>query len=169
MTTLSARVRVDAPREVVWDALADFGGAWKYNPSVTSSRSLTAANRGVGAERHCDLTVAGATVQERILEWDDAGSYALEIYDGDKLPPIKNIIARLSVSEENGQTIAEGTMSYDTKFGPIGRAMDRFVISKQFGSAWQGIFAGLKHHAETGEIVEKGVRLPFDEVGRVAA
>ena len=169
MTTLSAKVRIDAPRDVVWDALADFGGTWKYNPNVTTSRSLSEANSGVGAERHCDLTFAGATVQERILEWDDGEGYALEIYDGDKLPPIKNIIARLSVSEENGHTVAEGTMSYDTKFGPIGWIMDRLMVRTQFGRAWQGIFAGLKHHAETGDLVEKGVRLPFDEVVRAAA
>lgn len=169
MTTLSAKVRIDAPRDVVWNALADFGGTWKYNPNVTASRSLTEANQGVGAERHCDLTFAGASVRERILEWDDAGGYALEIYDGDKLPPIKNIIARLSVSEENGHTVAEGTMSYDPKFGPIGWVMDRLMVRKQFGRAWQGIFAGLKHHAETGEVVEKGVRLPFDQVARAAA
>lgn len=169
MTTLSARVRIDAPRDVVWNALADFGGTWKYNPNVITSRSLTDANSGVGAERHCDLTLAGATVRERILEWDDAGSYTLEIYEGDKLPPIKSIVARLSLSEENGQTIAEGTMSYDTKFGPIGWLTDRMIVRKQFGRAWQGIFAGLKHHAETGEIAERGVRLPYDDVVRVAA
>lgn len=169
MTTLSAQVHIDAPRDVVWDALSDFGGTWKYNPNVLTSRSLTDANSGIGAERHCDLTFAGANVQERILEWDDAGSYALEIYAGDKLPPIKNIIARLSVSERDGKTVAEGTMSYDTKFGAIGWVLDRVMIRKQFGRAWQGIFAGLKHHAETGDLVEKGVRLPFDEVTRVAA
>ena len=169
MTTLSAKVDIDAPRDVVWDALADFGGTWKYNPSVITSRSLTEANRGVGAERFCDLTLSGANVKERILEWDDAGSYSLEIYDGDRLPPVKNIVARISVSEEDGHTIAQGTMSYDTKFGPIGSLMDRILIRKQFAKSWQGIFAGLKHHTETGEVVGKGVRLPLDEVTRVAA
>lgn len=169
MTTLSAQVRIDAPKDVVWDALADFGATWKYNPNVITSRSLTEAAGGVGAERHCDLTFSGATVQERILEWDEAGSYVVEIYDGDKLPPIKNIIAHLSVSEEDGYTIAEGTMTYDTKFGPVGWVMDRLMVRNRFGRAWQGIFAGLKHHSETGEVVEKGVRLPFDEVARVAA
>ncbi len=169
MTSLTARVQIDAPRDVVWDALADFGGTWKYNPNVTTSRSLTEANHGVGAERHCDLTFAGASVEERIVEWDDAGSYAVELFGGEKMPPMKNIIARLSVTEQDGHTIAEGTMTYDTKFGPIGWVMDRLMISRRFGRAWQGIFAGLKHHAETGEIVEKGVRLPFDDVIRVAA
>lgn len=169
MTTLTANVRIDAPRDVVWNALADFGGTWKYNPNVITSRSLTEATQGVGAERHCDLTLAGATVQERILEWDDDGSYALEIYDGDKLPPIENIIARLSVSEQDGYTIAEGTMSYDTKYGPVGWLMDRLVVRRQFGRAWHGIFAGLKHYAETGQIVEKGVHIPFDQVSPLAA
>ena len=164
MTKLSANVRIDAPKDKVWAAMADFGGIWRFNPSVVKSYSLTEANHGVGAERRCELTFAGASVEERIVEWSDAGSMAVEIFGGEKMPPIKNVIGRLEVRQDGDGSVASGTMTYDTKYGPIGWAMDKVMISKQFGKAFTGIFAGLKHHIETGEAVERGTKLAYEVV-----
>lgn len=164
MTEISASIRIDAPKDEVWAVMADFGGIWQFNPSVNKSYSLTEANHGVGAERRCELTLAGASVDERIVEWSDAGSMAVEIYAGKKMPPIKNVIGRLEVREDGAGSVASGTMTYDTKFGPIGWAMDKLIVSKQFEKAFTGIFAGLKHHVETGEAVERGVKLPYELV-----
>lgn len=169
MTTHTAEIQIQASKETVWTALADFGGVWKYNPAVNSSRSLTAANEGVGAERHCDLAFAGAAVDERIVEWDDNGSYVVEIYDGKKLPPIKNVLARLTVKESGGSSIVTAKMDYETKLGPIGSVMDRFMISPKFGKAFSGMLVGLKHHIETGSNVEMSTKLDYDAVRYVAA
>ncbi len=165
MTTLTAQVTVDASADKVWPALADFGGIWRFNPSVAASRSLTEANGGVGAERHCDLTFAGASVEERIVEWNDGSDYAIEIFDGEKMPPIKNVIARLGVrANAAGNTVVSGTMTYDTRLGAVGSLMDRAVISRKFGKAFDGIFAGLKHHIETGEVVDTETDLNYAPV-----
>ena len=53
------RVRIDESKELVWDALADFGGVSKWAPTITSSRSLTEANGGVGAKRTCEHVKMG--------------------------------------------------------------------------------------------------------------
>lgn len=162
MTVHTAEIRIDAPKEAVWEHLADFGGVWKFSPTVTKSHSTTEANQGVGAQRHCELSFAGASVDERVIEWSDS-SYAIEIFDGEKMPPIKNIIARLSVTEDGAGSIVSGIMTYDPK-GPFGWVMDRLVVRKKFGRAWAGIFAGLKFHIETGQIVERGLNLPYQQV-----
>lgn len=169
MTTHHAEIRIDAPIDRVWDSLADFAGVWQYNPSVKTSYSLNGSDTGLGAERRCELTLAGAVVDERIVEWDEGEGYTVEILGGKKLPPIRNVRARLDVRSEGDVSIASGTMSYDPRFGPFGRAMDRFMIRKQFGKAWTGIFAGLKYHAETGEVVAKGVKLDLSPVDYAVA
>ena len=164
MTTHKVEVQIDAPKDVVWAALADFGAVWKYNPAVESSRSLTDKNRGVGAERRCELTFSGAAVEERIVDWNPAGHYAVEIFDGDRLPPIKNAVARLGVRRHGDGSVVTGALSYDTKFGPVGSLMNRLVISKKFGGAFSGLFAGFKHHIETGETVGTDTELAYDAV-----
>lgn len=164
MTTHTKEIRINAPKDAVWASLADFSGVWKYNPSVASSRSLSVADRGVGAERRCELTFGGAAVEERIVEWSETGHYAVEIFDGDRMPPIKNVTGRLAVREDGDGSIVSGAMSYETKLGPIGTLMDRLIISKKFGGAWSGMLAGLKHHVETGETVGEDTKLPYDAV-----
>lgn len=168
MTAISAQTRIDASVAEVWNAMADFGGVWRYSPGVTKSHSLTESNSGVGAERHCDLTFAGASVDERIVEWVDNDHYAIEIFEGEKMPPIKNMRAVLSVRKDGDETIASGTMSYEPK-GLVGAVMDRVMIRRNFSKAWTGIFAGLKHHIETGQLVEGGSGLPYEDVELISA
>ena len=169
MTTHKAEVRINAPKEEVWQTLADFAGVWKYNPSVEASHSLTADDRGVGAERRCELTFGGAAVEERIIEWNPAGHYVIEIFDGDRMPPITRTVARLGVRADGDGSIVSGAMSYETKFGPVGALMNRFVIRKKFGDAFTGMFAGLKHHIETGETVAEDTELAYDAVQYAAS
>ncbi|MGI9658143.1 MAG: SRPBCC family protein [Gaiellaceae bacterium] len=164
MTTHKAEVRIDAPKEAVWEALADFSGVWKYNPSVESSHSLTTRDRGVGAERRCELTFGGAAVEERIVDWNPAGHYTVEIFGGDRMPPIRRTKARLGVRADGDGSIVTGAMTYETKLGPIGALMNRLVIRKKFGGAFSGMFAGLKHHVETGETVGEDTKLAYDAV-----
>ena len=76
---------------------------------------------------------------------------------------------RAAMVDFGGITVAPGTLRYDTKFGPIGRIMDRLVISKQFGKAWSGNLAGLKYNVESGQTVGKGITLDSWGVGHVAA
>jgi hypothetical protein len=93
----------------------------------------------------------------------------VEIFDGEKLPPIDNIKVRIEVAGDAESSIITASLSYDTKYGPIGWLMDKLVVSKKFGGAFAGIFAGLKHHAETGEHVDRDTALPYDQVNYLAA
>jgi carbon monoxide dehydrogenase subunit G len=168
MTTITREVWVDAPKDKVWTALADFGNISIFNPTVPNSYLTSEQTDGVGTTRHCDLNVAGASVEERIVQWQDGKMMQIEIYAGKKTPPFKTALASISVKEEKGGTRVRGTFDYKMNYGPIGALMDAALIKSQFGKAWGGIFAGLKHYIETGEQVDSPKGLDFTPVAAVA-
>ena len=160
MTTVSYKIHIDAPVEKVWNILADFGGIYKWNPGVSHSHSTSSNNEGFGASRHCDLKPSGS-IEERILEWHEGESYTLEIYDGKGAPPFKQAVAKLAVKPEGSGAIATMTIEYSLKFGPVGALMNLVMVKPFTHKATRGVLAGLKHHAETGELVDSGRGLQF--------
>ena len=169
MTTIAREIWIDAPKNEVWAALADFGNIYRFNPAVPVSYLTGDKTSGPGAERHCDLNMQGASLDERIVGWQEGEKMVIEIYGGEKLPPWKKATAHFSVRELKGGTLARAEFEYGMKFGPIGALMDRFMIRPQFGKAFGGILAGLKHYLETGEEVSGAKGLPFDQVIAVPA
>ncbi len=160
MSRLSYQTNVDAPLQKVWKILADFGGIYKYNPGVSSSHSTSSNNGGVGASRHCDLIPAGS-IEERIIEWNEGQSYSLEIYDGKGVPPFKKSVATLAITPNGSGTVVTATLDYSLKYGPLGALMEALVVKRFLQRGFQGLLAGLKHYAETGEEVQSAKGLPF--------
>lgn len=158
MHTETRSVYIDASPADVWNVVADFGGVGKYNPNVATAFSTSDANGGVGATRHCDLTFSGASVEERIEEWNEGTSMRVRIVDGKRVPPFAEALADISVAADGSGTRVSMSLSYSMKYGPIGVLMDRLVIRRQYAKAVTLILAGLKHHVETGEEVS-GVRV----------
>jgi carbon monoxide dehydrogenase subunit G len=157
MATKTHSIRIDAPKQRVWDVLADFGGTYRYNPNVVTSFSTSEANSGLRAARHCDLTFGGASINELIVGWDEGNSYDIEIVDGKRIPPFKKALATFEVAEDGDGTLVTMTLRHSMKYGPIGSLMNRLVVDSQNTKALNLILAGLKHYIETGEEVAKGV------------
>jgi carbon monoxide dehydrogenase subunit G len=168
MTRLTREVRINAPKEKVWEILADFGGISKFNPNVSTSYCTSEANSGVGATRHCDLSFKGASLEERIVEWREGHSYTIEIYQGKNTPPFKTARASISVRKDGNASIVTGTFDYSLKYGLLGVLMDKLMVQPQFSRAWSHLFAGLKYYAETGEPVEAHTPVNLTEVVAVA-
>lgn len=151
MAIVKETIRIDAPKDKVWDILADFGGIINYNPSISNSYSTSEANSGLGATRHCDVLPMGS-VEERIIEWNEGSDYLVDIYEfNGPMPPIKSAQARLSVEADGNQTIATMEMEYHMKLGVIGVAMDNLMLKSQYQKVVTGILQGLKYHTETGK------------------
>jgi uncharacterized protein YndB with AHSA1/START domain len=53
MTTVSATIRIDAPRERVWEIVADLGTVATFHPYVTHSYYSSEAKAGPGARAGC--------------------------------------------------------------------------------------------------------------------
>lgn len=59
MAQVNATIRIDAPREKVWDAVSDIGLVHQFHPGVEASCSTTEVHGGIGAGRRCDLYGGG--------------------------------------------------------------------------------------------------------------
>ena len=168
MSHIQRQIRINAPKTHVWEALADFGGVYKYSPGVIESKSTTEANEGVGAARVCQLAPMGA-VEERILTWREGESYSLEIFDGKKVPPFKHAIATISLQSTGpNDTLVNIDFDYALKYGPIGAVMNLMMVRTFLDKGFAGLLAGLKHYAETGETVDGSTKLNFSAVATPA-
>lgn len=147
MTHISHEIRIEAAKENVWAAIADLGGIEKFHPGVKKSYYLSEQREGVGASRRCELKPFGA-VDEKAVEWKNGESITLEIYGGEKVPPFKSAIGVMSVEDVGDATIARLALEYRLKFGPLGRAMDRLLVRRQFEKVVPAILVGLKRHVE---------------------
>jgi len=169
MSNIIREIWIDASKNEVWAVLADFGNIYRYSPTVLQSYSSNDKPRGLGAERHVEMSFEGTSGNERIVEWHEGQKMVLELYNGQNMPPWKNAVAEFSVREHNGGTMVQAAFNYDMKFGPIGALMDRFMIQPQFGETFGSQLAGLKHHVETGEEVTVLEGLPMDQLVAVAS
>ncbi len=147
MTRISDSVKIDAPKEDVWAAIADLGDIQQFHPGVKKSYYTTEQREGVGASRRCELKPFGA-VDERAIEWKDGESITLEIYDGEKTPPFKTAIAVMSVEGNGDGSVARLVIEYELKYGPLGALMDRVMVRRQFSKIVPAVLRGLKRHME---------------------
>jgi len=172
VTKITREVHINAPKEKVWEILTDFGNVSLYSPGVLKSYLTSDQQRGVGTTRHCDLATLGliknATLEERIIAWDEGESLEIEIYGGTKTPPFKKAVGAYSLREDNGGTLVSFTVEYSLKFGPVGYLMDKLMFATQSGKAFTSTLASLKHYAEADQPVEGAGGQNFESVADLA-
>ena len=168
---LNGEVLIEASKERVWEALADFGNTYVWSPAVVHSHSTSDAPNGIGATRHCDLTISKASIEERIVDWVENERIRVEIFDGRRTPPFKEAWGQFTLEEvpDGGGTLTRLQLHYELKGGILGGVIDRVMVRRQYGNGLKLALAGLKHHVETGKSVEKGTRVAVDEVTLVIA
>lgn len=154
MGTFTKQTRIDAPKEKVWDVLADLGSIEKWNPGVTSSHSTSTEPGGEGATRHCDIAGPGgktAQLEERALDWREGEGFKIDVYESSL--PLESNVVTFALEQSGTGTLVRISPDYRLKFGPIGSLMDTLMVRRQFEKGVEGMLAGLKHHVETGEDV----------------
>ena len=168
MGTFNYEIEIERPAAEVWATVSDFGRPSRYSPAVSNSYltgngAESAAGQSeieVGTTRHCDLTVSGASIEERVVELRDGERLAIEIYDGAKAPPFKSARAVLAVEElSDERSKLRASLDYRLRFGPLGAAMDRAIVGRRFGPAFGASLAGIKHHVETGVDIDEATDL----------
>ncbi len=165
--TISYQVHIDAPQEKVWAAIADFGNVANLSPGIKKSYLTSEVTGGVGATRHCDLALYGATVDERIVEWDEGEGFRIDIYESTRLPIIKTSGGSLQVREHEGGTLLTGSLHTSLKYGFVGDLLYPVVLRKQLTKEWKIFLAGTKMHIETGDLIDRETRVPVDAVSAV--
>lgn len=164
MTTIRRKIEINASKENVWQAIAKFGDICHASPAVLKSYISSEKKEGVGATRHCDFAMMGATAEEKILEWNEGESLKIGVYELKKMPGIKKMEAFFKVeSIDDNHTFLTGTLSYSMK-NMFFDLMNAMMMKKMNTKMWDANIAGHKKYIETGEIVTEKTVLEMDKV-----
>ncbi len=146
MTRVTGEIRIDAPREKVWDVIADLGSVSVWNPLLSNSYYTSEAKEGLEAARHCDFP-DGGYVKERTLEWKPGEAFTLDIYEG--TVPFASAHGRYSLVDDGDGTIVTLAIEYDLKSDvPV----DPQEVERQNREElFPLVLASLKQYVETGE------------------
>lgn len=164
MRTISRAVVIQAPRSAVWAALADFGGVSRMSGGVLRSHLTSDQATGCGTTRHCDLAMMGATVEERITAWSEGERMVIDIYDWTKMPLVTSMSASFGLADDGTGTKLVANMVYELGLGPIGWLADAMMMRAMMTRNWSQFVAGVRHHVETGELVEQKTRLDLSGI-----
>ncbi|MFT6502258.1 MAG: carbon monoxide dehydrogenase subunit G [Crocinitomicaceae bacterium] len=162
-TIIDRKITINAPKHEVWDALADFGNVMNMSPNIAKSYLISDKKSGIGAQRHCDFTVMGAQVDEKITQWDEGNSMTIELYNLKRMPMMKEVQARFEVSEKEGKAVLNARFEYLIS-NPIGRFMNLVKMRKMNIKSWEAFMAGIQYHVETGENIDNTTRLDLSKV-----
>lgn len=166
MTTFTRAIEINVPKEKVWQALANVGDICHAHPAVLTSHLTSTQSSGVGTTRHCDLTVMGATSEERVIEWDEGNSMKIEAYEIKKLPGIKTMFVDVSVTQKGEKSTLTSKMEYTMK-NPMFEVMNLLILRRMISKMHDGIVAGHKKYLEEGNIVTEKTVLELDKVIKV--
>ena len=147
MTVLENSIRISAPPEQVWAALAALDELHHIDPGVKKAVIISTAREGVGAARQCDLK-PGGWFKEKVAEWKPGQSLAFELFDCTL--PVRRLRHSYTFTAADGGTLVTQHMEYVLKFGFLGQVMDAMVVRKKWDAGIKSFFAGLKQHVEAG-------------------
>lgn len=146
MTTLHHQVRIEAPVEAVWRAVAgDLTAVQHYNKQVSSARLLNELTQGLGAARRCELIPKGF-VEERVWEWRPNAAIGLEVTASEW--PIVFMRWKTKLKTVGAATIVEQELNYKLRFGPFGALMDALILRRKLDQGVRVVFEDLKRYVE---------------------
>jgi uncharacterized protein YndB with AHSA1/START domain len=112
MARFSERTIIEAPREQVWEVLAEIGSIERWNPGVKRSYATSAEPGGEGATRQCDLQRANgkpaAQLEERAFDWRELEGFRIEITES-SLPFSSAVVSFSPADAGSGTTVAVST------------------------------------------------------------
>ncbi|MFC7133635.1 MULTISPECIES: SRPBCC family protein [Salinibaculum] len=146
--TVSVRREIDAPREVVWGVLDDFGGVAKYNPNVTTSSIVAGPESGPGATRECVLR-DGGRIEEEITEYVPDTGYTVNFTDVGKFPLRENVVDIHVESVDGTRTAVTMTSHFRPKFGPLGWLLAKTMMESKFRDTFDEVLEGLDSYVHT--------------------
>jgi hypothetical protein len=165
-TETTVEVIIDAPIKKVWMEFADIGAIFLNSPTVDTSYGSSDIKTGVGATRHMILSALikkGATLDERVLIWEEGTYQKLEVYKVYKVSGIQTMGGDFRLIKQGDKTLLRSTLNYSMKNGMWGM-MNKVAGKKKFATVWRRVIAGYKYHIETGEEVTHKTKLDLSSV-----
>ena len=146
--------------------MADFGNICHGHPAVSKSYITSEQKEGIGATRHCDFTMMGASAEERIVAWNFEKNITVDVYELNKMPGIDNLSLDLSIREIGNKTILSSNMSYTMK-NRFFDVINILIMKRMNAKLLDGIMAGHKLYIETGTIVNAKTPLNLSIVKKI--
>jgi len=165
-TETTVEVEIDAPIEKVWAEFANIGRIFLNSPTVDTSYTSSENKTGVGATRHMILSPMikkGATLDERVLVWEEGTYQKLEVYKVHNVAGIKTMGGDFRLIKKGDKTILRSTLNYSMSNGMWG-LMNKMMGKKKFAKVWRNVIAGYKYHIEIGEKVTHKTKLDIKAV-----
>jgi hypothetical protein len=163
ITTIKREIEINQSKDKVWKALADFGNICHGHPAVSKSFITSKQKQGLGATRHCDFTMMGASAEEKVTEWNEGKNIKIEVLELKKMPGIKTMVLDLAIRNQGEKTILTSTMAYSMKNG-LFDIINSLMMKKMNAKLLDGIMAGHKLYIETGTIVNDKTKLDLSQV-----
>ena len=157
-TTIKREIEINQSKGKVWKAIANFGNICHGHPAVSKSFITSSQKEGVGATRHCDFTMMGASAEEKVTEWNDGKNIKIEVTELKKMPGIDTMALDLAIRENGEKTVLSSTMEYSMKNGFF-EIMNSLMMKKMNAKLLDEIMAGHKLYIETGTIVNEKTKL----------
>ena len=148
MGSFATSVRIDAPKDRVWEVLSDLGSIYKWNPGIAHSFTTSDEATGDNAMRQCDLP-DGGFLRERAFNWSDGEGFTIEVYETSL--PLKESFVDFRATPEGEGTVVKLKMDYKLKFGPVGALLDAVFAGRQARNGMEELLSGLKDYVETGK------------------
>ena len=148
MGSFTTSVRIEAPKERVWEVLSDLGSIYKWNPGITHSYTTSDAATGENAMRQCDLP-DGGFLRERAFNWNEGEGFTINVYETSL--PMKESFVDFRATPEGDATVVKLKMDYKLKFGPVGALLDAVFVGRQARKGMTDLLTGLKEYVETGK------------------
>ena len=143
--TISASKTVSADRDDLWAVLADFPNIADWSAGVKRSYATSSSDTGVGAQRHCDLSPAGA-LEETIQEFVPGERMVISI-DKASVVPIKSSLTTFELRDAedgSGGTEVSVTAQTQPKGGPLSP-----IIARRMAKGLTKGLAGLIDELDT--------------------
>jgi len=151
MSHIEYTAKVHAPVADAWKVIADFQNVHVYHPIVEHVTQASQHDRGLGAVRVCHF-YDGGSVKETITDWKEGESFEVDLTEG-SMPFHRSSATMRVVRFDEENSCVTLSMDYETKFGPVGKLMDRLMIRSKMIAMFARVLNGFEYHLETGKLV----------------
>lgn len=151
MRTLRERIEIKAPLQLVWAALADFGGVANWAPYMQTSHLIGERKAGVGTRRGM-RHAWGFRFEESVTEWNDGRGYSFDVL---RAPyPMKDVRESWVSACENGYPTVDTQVTYGMGLGFLGTLLDwllvRFMVRREMRAGLRGLKQYVEQEAAVG-------------------
>ncbi len=147
MTKVTGNIQIDAPRDKVWNILADLETVKDYDSEIINAFYISENREGVGAARQCDLP-DGGYIKERITEWNPGQGYSLIVDEGTGTEFFESQVVRFGLKNAGQGTIVSLELEYELKSDAPANPHE---MENEYRELVNGVVSGLKRYAEAGQ------------------